>query len=74
MCSLTTMWVLNNWKGDYPKSCCLHVVYVLLDGWLVWLKWERKPSLRDMNCQSGRYSECGATCSLEKKIEGVEGI
>jgi hypothetical protein len=24
------MWVLNNWIGGYPKSCCLYLRYVLL--------------------------------------------
>ena len=32
MCSLVFMWVLNNWSGGYPKSCCLYVGYVLLAG------------------------------------------
>jgi hypothetical protein len=26
------MWVLNNWRGGYSKSCCLSVGYVLLAG------------------------------------------
>ena len=30
MCSLTFMWVLNNFSVGYPKSCCLYVGYVLL--------------------------------------------
>lgn len=30
ICSLAFMWVSNNWNGDYLKSCCLYVGYVLL--------------------------------------------
>lgn len=31
--SLAFIWVSNNWNRDYPRTCCLHVGYVLL----VWL-------------------------------------
>ena len=36
------MWVPNNWSRGYPKSCCLHIEYVLLAGLPCLPQWERK--------------------------------
>jgi hypothetical protein len=49
------MWVLNNWSGGYPKSCCLYegyMGYVLLAGLPCLASvGEDVPSLRDLVCQ-----------------------
>jgi hypothetical protein len=64
MCSLTFMWVPNNWGRGYLRSCCLYVGYVHLAG-LPYLASVGKeaPGLRDTLCaRVGGYP----TCSEEK--------
>jgi hypothetical protein len=62
------MWVVNNWSGTDPKSCCLYVEYVLLaELYFLATVREEESNLADLKCCDGGIQGRGQTLTQRKR-------